>query len=112
MGEFFIEQSIVDVLPSLVKSKLAEMSAEKQQQFVEEYNRKKKSVGLAYFFLVLCLGMPYGYLGRWGMQCAYWFTGAGCGIWFFVLLFTLPGNVKSYNADIATSIIRDMAIIG
>lgn len=111
-GHLFIEQSIVDILPTMVKSSLSKMSQEKQSMFVEEYNRKKKSVGLAYFFLIICLGMPYGYLGKWGLQIVYWITGCGCLIWFIYLLFTLPKLVKSYNQDVAAQIVRDMQIIG
>lgn len=108
-----IESSIADVLPFMVKEALSKMSEGKQSQFVDEYNRKKKSTALAYFFLILCFGCPYGYLGRWGIQIGYWiswclFIGV---IWFIYLLFALPGIVKDANGEIATQIVRDMKVM-
>lgn len=111
-GRLFIEASIADILPSMVKVSLAKMPEEKQAMFVEEYKRKKKSVGLAYFFLLICLGMPYGYLGKWGLQIVYWLTGAGAILWFLYLLFALPGLVRDYNQDVASQVVRDLKIMG
>lgn len=110
-NNLLINNSVMDNLPSIVKAELAKMPAERQQMFVEEYNRKKKSVGLAYFFLIICLGMPYGYLGKWGLQLVYWFTGAGFLIWFLILLFMLPGMVSDYNKDVAIDTLRAMKSI-
>ncbi len=108
----YIDADITDILPTMVKAALSKMSAEKQSMFVEEYKRKKKSLGLAYFFLIICLGIPYGYLGKWGLQLVYWLTGAGVFFWFFYLLFALPGMVRDYNKDVACQIVRDLKIMG
>ena len=108
-----IEPSIVDILPAMVKDSLSKMSESKQRQFVEEFNRKKKSTGLAYFFLILCFGAPYGYLGKWGFQVIYWislFFLVGI-IWFIYLLFALPGLVNNANKEIAIQIVRDIKIM-
>ncbi len=104
----YIEQSIWDDLPSMVKAEMVKLTPTQQQSFVEEYKRKKKSVGWAYFFLLICLGMPYGYLGKWGLQVVYWLTGAGVLIWCIVLIFMLPGMVKNYNKDIAIETMRNI----
>ena len=111
-GRLYIESSIADILPSMVKVTLSKMSEEKQAMFVEEFKRKKKSLGLAYFFLIICLGMPYGYLGKWGLQIVYWLTGMGFFLWFFYLLFALPGLVRDYNQDVASQVVRDLKIMG
>ncbi len=108
-----IEPSIASILPSMVKEALSKMPESKQQQFVEEFKRKKKSTGVAYFFLLLCLGMPYGYLGKWGLQIAYWlclaiFVGF---FWMLYLLFALPGLVRDANKEIAIQIVRDIKIM-
>jgi len=55
--------------------------------------------------------MPYGYLGKWGLQVVYWITAAGLGIWGLILLFTLPKVVKDFNKDVATDILRNMQAI-
>lgn len=106
-----VESSIVDVLPSIVKEGLTKLPESKQSQFVEEFKRKKKSVGMAYFFLLICLGMPYGYVGKWGLQWVYWFTAAGLLFWLLYLLFALPGVVKDRNKDIAMEVFRDIKIM-
>lgn len=109
--ENLVDNSILDNAPLIVRAELSKCSAEKQQMFIEEYNRKKKSIGLAYFFLILCFSMPYGYLGKWGLQVVYWLTGAGFGIWFLVLLFMVPGMVRDYNKDVALNTLRNIKIL-
>ena len=109
--KLIIENSIADLLPAMVKSELTKMDHQKQEMFVEEFKRKKKSTGMAYFFLLVCLGMPYGYIGKWGLQLAYWFTSAGLSIWFFYLLFKLPSIVKEYNKDVALEVMRNLKIL-
>ncbi len=109
--KLYVENSIANLLPSMVRGELANLPETQQAAFVEEFKRKKKSTGLAYFFLLLCLGMPYGYLGKWGLQIVYWLTGAGFGIWFLILLFTLPGAVRDYNKDVAIEAMRNIKAI-
>lgn len=111
-NQVLIDSSILNCLPAMVKAELPKLSTEKQQAFVEEYKRRKKSLGLAYFFLLVCLSMPYGYLGKWGLQLVYWFTAAGGLIWLIILIFMLPGMVNNYNRDIAVEVMRDMKIMG
>ena len=106
-----VEASIADILPSIVKEGLSKMPETKQAQFVEEFKRKKKSVGMAYFFLLICLGMPYGYIGKWGLQWVYWLTGSGCIFWGLYLLFALPGVIKDKNRDIAMEVFRDIKMM-
>ena len=113
-NKLIIESEIIDTLPSIVKTELSKMSEMTQSQFVEEYLRKKKSVGTAYFFLLLCLGMPYGYLGKWGLQWVYWlswFSMVGGFCWCIYLICTLPNMVKSYNSDVAMAVFRDIKVM-
>ena len=55
-----------------------------------------KSKGTA-FVMYWFLGAHYAYLGKWGVQLAYWFTLGGLGIWLVVDLFRIGGLVKRYN---------------
>lgn len=87
-----IPQRILDNLPAMVRNELALLSANRQSEFSEEYNRKKKSVVVAYV-LWFVFGLYYGYLGRWGLQIAYWLTGGGLGIWALANLFFIPSFV-------------------
>jgi len=107
-AKLYIPRSIADTLPAMVKNELAKMPAQKQEEFLEEYKRKSKSVTIAYLFLLLILGMHYGYLKKWGLQFAFWLTGGGLFIWAFADLFRIPGLVKNYNKDIATETMRNL----
>ena len=107
-----ISPSIVKILPLMVKEALSKMPENKQMMFVEEYKRRKKSTGLSYFFTFLCLGIPYGYLGKWGLQILFWITGAGFGLWLIYLIFAIPGLVRDYNRDVSCQVLRDLSIMG
>ncbi|PKQ63740.1 TM2 domain-containing protein [Raineya orbicola] len=107
-SKLYISASIADRLPSMVKNELAKLPAQKQEEFVEEYKRKAKSVGIAYLFLIVILAMHYGYLRKWGLQIVFWLTGGGFFIWWLIDLFRLPGLVKNYNKDIAIDTMRNL----
>ena len=107
-SKLYISASIADSLPSMVKNELAKLSAQKQEEFVEEYKRKAKSVGIAYLFLIVILAMHYGYLRKWGLQIVFWLTGGGFFIWWLIDLFRLVGLVKNYNKDVATDTMRNL----
>ena len=110
-NKLYIPASIADDLPSMVKNELAKMSPQKQSEFVEEFERKSKSLGIGYLFLVIVLAMHYGYLRKWGLQIVFWLTGGGFAVWWIIDLFRLPALVKNYNKDIATDIMRNLKAI-
>ena len=58
-----------------------------------------KSTGTAYV-MYWFLGCHYGYLGKWGIQLAYWFTLGGFGMWILIDLFRVGGIVRRYNNKI------------
>lgn len=105
-----IESSITDVLPSIVKEGLTKMPESKQSQFVEEFKRKRKSVGAAYLLHIL-LFMPYGYIGKWGLQFVFWITWGGFLFWWIFMLFALPNTIKDVNKDIAMEVFRDIKLM-
>lgn len=107
-SKLYISASVSDSLPSMVRNELSKMPAQKQEEFVEEYKRKSKSIGTAYLFLVIILAMHYGYMGKWGLQVVFWLTGGGFLIWWIVDLIRLPGMIKDYNKDIATDTMRNL----
>jgi hypothetical protein len=110
-SKLYISLSVASNLPAMVKNELAKMSAQKQAEFVEEYKRKAKSVGVGYLFLIIILSMHYGYIGKWGLQVVFWLTGGGFLVWWFIDLFRLPGLVKNYNKDIATDTMRNLKAV-
>lgn len=58
-----------------------------------------KSTGTAYV-MYWFLGCHYGYVGKWGIQLAYWFTLGGFGMWILIDLFRVGGIVRRYNNKI------------
>jgi len=105
-----ISALIAAELPVLVRNELATLSPQWQQEFAEEYTRNKKSLGLAYLFLIIVFWAHYGYLKKWGLQVAFWLTAGGAGIWWLIDLFRLPGLVKVYNADLAIHVMRNLKV--
>ena len=105
-----VPASILHNLPSMVRNELSKLSAQKQEEFMEEYRRKARSTGTAYV-LWFFLGWHYVYLRRWGIQILYWVTAAGFFIWAVVDLFRLPGLVRDYNKDVATDVLRNLKAI-
>jgi TM2 domain-containing membrane protein YozV len=76
------------------------MSPAQQKAFMRDYNSRCKSTLVAYFAWFL-LGWHYLYLGRVGMQFAYWFTAGFLFIGWFIDFFRIPGMVARFNEDIA-----------
>jgi len=108
------EEQIVKRLPILVRTEFGKMSAEEQAQFMEEFDRKRKQVALAY--MASLFSLHYAYVGRWPMTFLMWLVGAvtlgfGIIIWWLVDLFRIPSLVRDKNSDIAVSILRDQKII-
>lgn len=106
-----IPQSIASNLPAMVRNELATLDAQRQEEFVEEYERKAKSVGVAYLLWIL-LGFHYGYLGNWGMQVLYWLAlWPTFGIWAIIDLFRIPKMVRNYNKDRAVEVLRSLKAV-
>src|SRR5579875_2363541 len=87
-------------LPSLVRNQLASLSAQRQQEFVEEFRRKAKSPAIAYIAWLL-LAWHYIYLKKIGLQALFWLTGGGIFIWWLVDAFRIPGLIREHNRDVA-----------
>jgi len=104
-----ISNSVVDLLPTIVKRELVKMDFQEQEMFMEEYKRKSKSKGTAY--LLLLVGFHYAYVKEWGLQCVYFLTVYGLFIWLIVDIFRMPSIIKSYNQDVSIEILRSMKAI-
>jgi len=105
-----IHASIADNLPAMVRNELANLSAQRQEEFVEEYRRKAKSAGTAYL-LWLLLGWHYIYLRKWGLQILFWLTIGGIGIWWIIDLFRIPSMIRDYNKDVAVDVLRNLKVV-
>lgn len=108
-NSLLIPKHISDSLPSMVRNELSKLPSQKQDEFVEEYERNKKSVGIAYL-LWLLLGWHYAYTGKWGLQVLYWIL-AFLIVWVIVDLFRIPQIIKDYNKDVAMNVMRNLKSI-
>lgn len=110
-NKLYLPNSVAKNLPMMVKNELMKMSPNKQEEFLDEYMRKTKSVGLAYLFLLVVFSAHYGYLNKWGLQAVFWITGGGLLIWWIIDIFRLSGLVGEYNREVATNIMRDLKVM-
>ncbi len=106
--------SIADNLPAMVRNELVKLPAQKQEEFIEEYRRKEKSVGIGYILWLLPLlpfGWHYAYLRKWGIQILFWLTFGGLFIWWLIDAFRIPLMIRDYNKDIAVDVLRNLKSI-
>lgn len=108
--ELLVPRHVIAVLPAMVKSELAKLPAQGQQEFLEEFDRKSRGLGVAY--LCSLLYCHYGYLGRWGMTAIIWIAaiitfGIAGLIWWFIDLIRMPSLVRNHNSDIALEVLRN-----
>jgi len=96
--------------PLIVENKLSQMSASERNAFLNEYDRRKKSVLIGYLLLIP-LGWHYAYVKKWGTQILCWITLWGLLIWWLIDWFRIPFIVGRYNKDLSVKIMTEMALI-
>ena len=112
--EVAVSERVNKHLPSAVRGQLARLPARAQSEFLEEFQRRSKSLWAAYFCsLFYC---HHALLGRRGTTLAMWLASlATLGMlgmaWWLVDLIRLPGLVRSYNQALAFDILRNMRAI-
>lgn len=99
-------RSLVGTLPAMVITELERLSDREQAAWLEEYERRAKSLGIAYVFWVLA-GLHYAYRGKWVVQLLFWCTVGGCLVWWFVDAFRMPGIIRDANRDVAIAVLKD-----
>jgi len=89
--------------PAVVSTALAKMDSRQQRDFRRDYARRSKSVLVAYLAWLL-LGWHYLYMGRVGMQFAFWITGGFFVVGWVLDFFRIPGMVGRHNEDLARTL--------
>lgn len=102
-----LSNSVTGNLPAMVRNHLAKMPAQKQEEFLEEYMRKEKSVAVGYLCWFI-LGIHYAYVRKWGLQVVYWLTIGGLLFWMIIDIFRIPKIIGDYNKDLSIEIMRDL----
>ncbi len=90
-------------LSPTMRAALAAMPAANQRAFRRDLRRRGKSTLVAYIAWLL-LGWHYLYMGRIGMQFAFWFTGGFLVIGWVLDFFRVPGMVARHNEDVARAL--------
>ena len=87
-------------VPSSVKAAFGKLDPAQQKAYKRDYRRRCKSTLVAYIAWLL-LGWHYLYMGRVGMQFAFWVTGGFLVIGYLIDFFRIPGMVSLRNEDLA-----------
>lgn len=101
------ESRTVKSLPPSIQHVVAQMDSGSLNAFFNEYEKKKKkkSIGWIAWFLI---GWHYLYVGKVGVQFAFWFTFGGFWIWWIVDFFRMPSIIRSANEQIARDAIQTL----
>lgn len=99
----------VGELPLFVIQRLGKMDDYQQETFLDEFKRRKKSVGAGVGLAFL--NSEYFYLGDIGMGLVKWTTLGGFWVWWVVNLFRVAGMVRKYNANLAVDILRMQTLV-
>lgn len=109
--EMLISSDIRKDLPEMVTSSLRDMKQQDQNIFIEEFCRRRRTVGLGY--LLWFLGFHYAYYKKWALLILFWVS---CilifGIvWWVVDAFRIKSMTKTYNQDAAIDVMKDLKLM-
>jgi hypothetical protein len=110
-GASQLSRNDVVTLPPAVEAGKAKLAPEMQSAFVRDFGLRRKSLLVAYITWLL-LGWHYLYLGKIGLQFAFWFTGGGLLVWWLIDLFRMPGVVARRNEDVAREMMVQYKLMG
>ena len=105
-----VTDSVADELPSTVKTALSKIEENQQQQFEEDYKRKRRSPGV---MLALAILFPIQHFleGKVGLGILYWLSLGGLGVWYVIDAVLIWGRTKRHNEETGKNILRDMKIM-
>ncbi len=98
----------IESLPPSIQHVVLKMDDDAQLAFFNEYESKKKtkSTGWLMFFV----GWHYLYVGKVGLQFAYWLTFGGFLFWALADLFRMPSIIRAANEQIARDAIKTLGV--
>lgn len=101
--------SIQKQLPDSLLRKIRAMNGVVRLDFVEEFRKRRKSLGLA--FVLLGAGFHRAYLGQIWLTLLFLATFGGFFAWWIIDLLRLPRIVKEKNRSIAIEVLRDLQVL-
>lgn len=110
MSQSPISQSLLSKFSRSVSDTLANLPREKQQEFLGVYNKRKKTIWMAYLRWVFFPYNHYAYLELNIQMAIYLLSLAGIGMWMLVDIFRIPGMVRKYNREAARIALAEVQI--
>ncbi len=98
-------------LPPVVLASLQKMDDAQRLTFESTYHRQKVSSKGLMVVLAIIFPIQHFLLGKTGLGIAFWLTGGGFLVWWFIEIFLVSRRVNEYNAAIATNIARDLRLM-
>lgn len=97
-------------VPAMVRNELETLPAERQDEFLEDYQRRQKKMWLAYVLWFLG-GWHFAYMRRWGLMVLFFFTAGGVVVWWVIEAFMCKRRVNEYNRDRAIETLRNLKAV-
>lgn len=111
MSNLIISNEYVKFLPFSLAVELKQMPDEAQYEYMQEMNNYTRSSILMYLIHFLSpIPFSLGYVGKWLEQFLFWITFGGLGIWWIILLFTIPKEIRNFNRKVAMEVYKDIAL--
>ena len=100
-------------IPDAVYKKVVSMEPVVQAGFVDEFNRRKRSVGTAFIFWILgsLLGLHYLYFKKPLLFVLFLCTMGGLMIWWLIDAFRISGIVRNHNKSVAVKVLQDIQVL-
>lgn len=105
-----IKESLADELPSTVKTALSKLDTSEQQQFEEDYSRKRRSP-VTMLLLAILIPVQHFVEGKIALGIVFWLTLGAMGIWYVIDIIMIWSRTKRHNEELSKSILRDMKIM-
>lgn len=105
------EERTLASFPPSIQLGLANLDEAALNAFYLEYDKKRKKAWVAHI-VGFFPGWHYIYLKQYGKQFAFWFTGGGFGIWWFVDQFRMGRLVRGVNETVAREVLQTLAMAG
>ncbi|WP_281613482.1 TM2 domain-containing protein [Flammeovirga sp. SubArs3] len=110
MSNLIIPQDYARYLPYDMAKDLAQLPEQAQYEFMEEMNSSNRSTLLMYIIHIFSpIPFSLGYVGKWLQQFLFWITFGGLGIWWLIMLITIPEEVREFNRGVARETFRMIA---
>ena len=101
MSQSPIPQSLLNQFSKMVRDTLTTLPREKQEEFMKVYQKKRKTVPMAYLRWIIFFYNHYAYFEQNIQMAIYILSLGGVGVWWLIDLFRIPGMLRKYNREAA-----------